>query len=197
VSVRAIIPQKLLPVAKSRLEGVLPARARAALSLALLRTVCTTLRAVGDVQEVIIMTPDPEVRATAAGWGVRAVPDPRPELNHALAEAFLGLVSGVHGILVVAADLPMVTPADILALLHAGRTGAVALAPAKEGIGTNAMLLPPGVTLRPAYGWGSLAVHRDRARELGLGVVEIRRPGLAFDLDSEADLLSFPHYSKV
>jgi len=189
VRVRAIVPQKPLPDAKSRLASVLSAPARATLSLALVRTVCATLRAVPGVEDTIIMTPDPGIQAQAAAWGVRAILDPHPELNTALAEACLRLAGSSHGILVVAADLPFLRPADIIALLAAGRARSLALAPSKDG-GTNAMLVPPGVTFRPAYGPGSLAAHRRRSRALGLGIVEVQQPGLAFDVDTEADLLS-------
>ncbi|TMI87674.1 MAG: 2-phospho-L-lactate guanylyltransferase [Bacillati bacterium ANGP1] len=189
VRVRAIVPQKPLPDAKSRLAGALSGPARATLSLALLRTVCATLRAVPDIEDTIIMTPDVAVQAQAAAWGARAILDPYPELNAALAEAFLRLAGGSHGILVVAADLPFLRPADIIALLRAGRARSLALAPSKDG-GTNAMLVPPGITFRPAYGPGSLAAHRRRSRALGLGIVEVRRPGLTFDVDTEADLVS-------
>jgi 2-phospho-L-lactate guanylyltransferase len=89
----------------------------------------------------------------------------------------------------VAADLPFLRPADIVALLAAGRARSLVLAPSKDG-GTNAMLVPPGFTFRPAYGTGSLAAHRRRSRALGLETVEVRRPGLAVDVDTEADLLS-------
>jgi len=190
VRVRAIVPQKPLQDAKSRLASALSAPARAALSLALVRTVCATLRAVPGVEDITIMTPDLNVQAQAAAWGVRAILDPHPELNAALAEAFLRLAGRSHGILVVAADLPFLRPADVIALLAAGRARSLALAPSKDG-GTNAMLVPPGVTsFRPAYGTGSLAAHRRRSRALGLETVEVRRPGLAFDVDTEADLLS-------
>ena len=117
--------------------------------------------------------------------------DPRAGLNLALAEAFHSLAGKAHGLLVVAADLPLLRPADIMALLASGRTDALALGPSKEGIGTNAMLMPPGVTLHPAYGDGSLAAHRHHARILGLRIVNVVRPGLAFDLDTEADLRLF------
>ncbi|HKV70030.1 MAG TPA: hypothetical protein VJN62_02225, partial [Gemmatimonadales bacterium] len=62
------------------------------------------------------------------------------------------------------------------------------LAPSRDESGTNALLLPPGVVIHPAYGLGSRRAHRSIARRLGLRVVEVHRPGLAFDLDTPADL---------
>jgi 2-phospho-L-lactate guanylyltransferase len=197
VNVHAIVPQKPLAAAKGRLRSVLHAPARAALSLQLLKTVCTVLKAVAGIDSITVMTPDPLVRTYAAAWGVRTMPDPYPELNAGLAGVFTALSSKAHGILVIAADLPMIQPADVIALLAKGGPGTLVLGPSKDGMGTNALLIPPGVPINPAYGDRSLAAHRDRARLAGLRVIEVRRPGLAFDLDSPADLAALPFHSQV
>ena len=182
------MPQKALSGAKSRLDGVLSAGARAALSLAMLRNVCAALKAVADIESVVVMTPDPAARAQAAAWGVPTLTDPRPGLNAALAQAVRDVAGRSCAVLVVAADLPLLVPADVAALLAAGEAGDLVLAPSKEGTGTNAVVIPPGMAFHPAYGTGSLSAHHRGARALGHDVVEIRRPGLAFDVDTEADL---------
>ena len=184
----AVVPQKPLAIAKGRLSGVLSRPARAQLSLRLLQSVCRTLTAVDSVEGVTVMTPDPDVQRHAARWGVRATVDPRPDLNGALAALLAGLAGPDHGLLVVAADLPLLRPSDVAALIALGAPRNVVLAPSKDGTGTNALLLPPGVAILPAYGPGSLFAHRERARHLGLGVVEIRRPGLGYDVDTPEDL---------
>ena len=184
---RALVPQKALSAAKSRLEGTLSADARMELSLALLRHVCAALRAVAQVESIAVMTPDPAVRARAAAWGVPTFVDPCPGLNAALTQAVRTAESSA-AILIVAGDLALLGPADAAALLAAAAPGRLVLAPSKEGTGTNAVLVPPGMTFHPAYGGASLAAHRDMARARGYDVLEIRRPGLAFDVDTEADL---------
>jgi 2-phospho-L-lactate/phosphoenolpyruvate guanylyltransferase len=189
VRARAVVPQKALSGAKSRLEGVLSAGARAALSLALLRNVCAALTAVATVESVVVMTPDAATRAQAAAWGIPTLIDPCPGLNAALAKLVRDAARSC-AVLVVAADLPLLRPADVVALLAAGRHGRLVLAPSKEGTGTNAVVVPPGMPFHPAYGAGSLSAHRRGARSLGYEVVEVRRPGLAFDVDTEADLLA-------
>ena len=186
--VRAIVPQNSLALAKSRLGDVLSAPARATLSLTLLGTICAALRATGGVEEIVIMTPDPDVRAYAAACGVRAVPDPSPGLNGALAGVFRTLSSASHGMLVVAGDLALLAPADVAAVLASGGARTLVLAPSKDQTGTNALLLPPGVVMEPLYGNGSRLLHRRRAMTQGLRVVEVYRPGLAFDLDTPTDL---------
>ena len=188
MGVQAIVPQKALTIAKGRLSAVLSRAARAQLSLWLLESVCRALGAVDSVEAVTVMTPDPDVQRHAARWGVRATFDARPDLNGALAALFAGLAGPEHALLVVAADLPMLRPSDVVALITRGAQRSIVLAPSKDGTGTNALLLPPGVAMPPAYGPGSFFAHRDRARRLGLGVVEIRRPGLGFDVDTPADL---------
>lgn len=193
---QAVVPQKALSVAKSRLEGVLSAAERVELSLALLRTVCAALAAVDTVESVIVMTPDPGARKRVASWGVRSLADPCPGLNAALAEVVRQAPPSC-GVLIVAADLPLLRPADVAAILAAGRPGALVLAPSKEGTGTNAVVVPPGMAFHPAYGTGSRAAHHRGARSLGHDVVEVRRPGLAFDVDSEADLLAVRYWGTL
>ena len=186
---RAIVPQKALSAAKSRLEGMLSARERVAFSLALLSRVCAALKTAPGVESIVIMTPDAAARAQAAAWGIPSIADPRPGLNAALAQAVRDAAAS-HAVLIVAADLPLLRPADVAALLAAGRRGRLVLAPSKEGTGTNAVVVPPGTPFHPAYGAGSLAAHYRGARALGQDVVEVRRPGLAFDVDTEADLVA-------
>lgn len=152
---------------------------------------CATLLAVVDVESVTVMTSDPDVRARAAGWGVRAIPDPAAGLNAALAGALVSLSSGSHGILVIAGDLPFLQPADVVALLHAVPRRGLGLAPSKDGAGTNALVLPPGINIRPAFGRGSLAAHRAQAIARGLMAAEVARPGLAFDLDTPSDYAAY------
>ncbi len=184
---RAIVPQKRLFEAKSRLEPVLSAPDRAALCLAVLSHVCAALKAAPSVESIVVMTADPAARVQAAALGIPALPDVRPGLNDALEQAMRDGATA-DAILVIAADLPLLDPADVEAMLAAARPGRLVLAPSKEGTGTNAVVVPPGVVFHPAYGGGSLSAHRRGARAAGYEVVEIRRSGLAFDLDTEADL---------
>lgn len=186
----AIVPQKPLALAKGRLAPALGPAPRAGLSLGLLRHVCAVLRAVPEVEALVIMSADAAVRTRAAAWGVAVSPDPGPDLNAALAAMIASAAGGGarRGVLVLAADLPWLDPADVHALLAAGRRGALVLAPSGDGTGTNALLVPPGVHFRPAYGEGSRLIHRARARARGLETVEVYRPGLAFDLDTPDDL---------
>ncbi len=213
----AIVPQQRLSIAKSRLAPVLDPRARATLSLALLRRVCGVLREVPAVEAITIMTPDPMVQQHAAWWGILSQPDPAPGLNAALAEATAQVAlsgtaarvplakmaararlmqtaargsdsGGRRGVLVIAADLPHLSVSDVVTLVGAAGAQTLVLAPSKDGTGTNALVAPPGVPFRPAYGVGSRSAHHREADRAGLRPVEIYRPGLAFDIDLPEDL---------
>jgi 2-phospho-L-lactate/phosphoenolpyruvate guanylyltransferase len=186
MKVTAIVPHKALARAKSRLDPAVGAPFRLSLTVRWLRHVCATLRAVPDVESFLVMSPDPALRAEVSSWGVRAIPDPQPELNAALAQIVAN--ERMRALLIVAADLPCLEPAEIQALIRSGSPRVLALAPSKEGTGTNALLIPRGVLFRPAYGGGSRAAHWGEARRRGLEVVEVVRPGLAFDVDTPADV---------
>ena len=186
----ALVPQKRLAEAKSRIAGSAEPHRRAALSLALLQRVCAALRATPGVEDVVIMTPDPAVHAFARASGIGAVTDASPSFNDALGHALLVEAGRTpnRAALIVSADLPLLMPADVRAALAAGAGGVLVIAPSKDGTGTNGLLLPPGVRLRPAFGPGSRVRHRRLGEALGRRVVELFRPGLAFDLDTPADL---------
>src|SRR5438445_4392736 len=188
----AIVPQKLFRLAKSRLAVALSPEARGALSLAMLRTVCAALRAVPAIEDVLVVTPDPVVRAWADARGVRTLVDHGVGLNAALSGALEALAASSRAALVIASDLPLLQPVDIAAILAAGARDAVVLAPSKDGLGANAMLLPPGAGLRPAYGGASLSAHRRAAGAGGLRVVLVRRPGPALAVAEPAALVYLP-----
>ncbi len=188
MSVYALVPQKRLADAKSRLGAVLAVDERAALSRRLLAHVCYAVRAVAGVEGLTIVTPDLAVREWARRWGCETVVDPERGLNPALAHALRLPRCDGRDVLILAADLPWVRPSDVAAVLAAGGAGRFVLAPSKDGLGTGALLIPRGARFIPEFGAGSRAAHRRAAAGLGLEVVELVRPGLAFDLDGPEDL---------
>ncbi len=64
----------------------------------------------------------------------------------------------------------------------------MAIAPDRAGAGTNALALRPTSAIPFRFGPGSHEAHRRAAEAAGLEVVTVERPGLAFDLDTPADL---------
>jgi 2-phospho-L-lactate guanylyltransferase len=169
----AVVPMKSMPLAKGRLAPVLDVGGRRALAQKMLDHVLETLRQAGL----------PTVRV-ANGAGDDA------DLNRDVTLAARAVeAEGATELLLVMADLPYLSVADIEALTKAGRESAVVIAEAKDG-GTNALLLRPPTVLEFTFATHrpSATLHAERARAAGIEPVFVRRPGLARDIDTPADL---------
>lgn len=171
----AVVPMKSPDLAKGRLAGVLDANGRSALARQMLDHVLQTL-AEAKVSPVRVANGDRDLNA---------------DVSEA---ARLAQAGGATDLLLVMADLPYLAAADIAALIEAGRQSpvderAVVIAEAKDG-GTNALLLRPPTVLTFAFSREkpSALTHAEHARAAGIEPVILRRPGLAQDIDTPADL---------
>lgn len=181
------------------------------------------------VREVLAQIPAPgtTARATARAFGtvppdrhgelpirwhsaeVIGEPPGRPGLNAALAHArdHVRTTSATPGrLLVVHADLPLLTTDDVGAVLAAPSD--VVVATDRHGTGTNLLALPvpaapvpsgetdppdgspavPGEGFRFRFGPGSRAAHEAEAAAHGLTCAVVQRPGTATDVDTTDDL---------
>lgn len=180
-----LIPMKPLAGAKERLAGTLSPAERRRLSLAMLVDV---IAAAGGFDRVWVLNSDADAAALAVDAGVQAVPDPAPGLglNASLSAATQrAAVEGATGVLVVSADLPGVTADDLAALTA---EPGVAIAPDREGSGTNALWRSPPALIGVAFGDGSLVAHTSLARAAGVTPRVFERAGLALDVDTADDL---------
>jgi 2-phospho-L-lactate guanylyltransferase len=181
----ALIPMKPLAAAKERLAPALDPSERRRLSLAMLADVIDAAR---GFDRVWVLQSDADATAVAVAAGVEAVDDPAPGLGlNASLEAATSraLRLGSSGVLVVSADLPSATADDLMALCERPDT---AVAPDRAGVGTNALWRSPGDVIGVAFGSGSFAAHTRLAREAGVGMRVVERPGLAIDVDTPDDL---------
>ncbi|MBX6771060.1 MAG: 2-phospho-L-lactate guanylyltransferase [Chloroflexi bacterium] len=190
--VAAIIPVKHLDRAKSRLADQLSPVERAGLVLALLEHVLDAVRRAPSVDRCLVVSPDPRVRDQAAALGAAVLDEPaagggqNAALEHA--RSFVRLWRPA-ALLIVAADLPRLTPADLEAVSGLGaEPGTVVLAPDRREEGTNLLYLTPPDCLPFCFGPGSFRVYRSEAERRGLRVRVYRAPGTASDLDTPDDL---------
>ena len=187
MSLFVVVPVKDLGSAKSRLSPALDPVERVDLTLHMLDHVLTTLRK-ASVENVCVVSPDNAVLDTARERGATPLSQESRGLNPALEEARLWAIrQGASKLLILPADLPLLTAPDILALLEEGKPG-VGISPDKAQTGTNALLLQPPDVLPFAFGPGSFEAHLRLARERGLDVSVHDLPNLAFDLDTAEDL---------
>lgn len=184
-----VIPVSTFEGAKSRLGAVLDAEERRDLVGRLLQRTVAAALATPGVEDVVVVSPDPEVLAIASTAGARPVAQRSRGLNPALQEARAAIAA--DRLLVLPADLPTVTAGDLAQVLAAGDAAgnpSVVLAPDRHGRGTNALLLTPPEVIDPAFGGDSRAAHAWLASSADVAYAEI--PGiLGLDLDTADDLL--------
>lgn len=171
----ALVPLKPEAGRKTRLAGALAAEDRIALSYRLFERVVAALRPAAAVC-VVSAAPPP-------GWTGQWLRDEGRGLNAALEAALLTV--GPGPVAIVHADLMFVAPDDIAALLRAAESAGAAIAPDGADRGTNALALADG--RRPALVFGTDSFARFAAT-LGEPHAVVRRPGLALDCDTPADL---------
>ena len=187
--VEAIVPVRGLPAGKRRLAELLSVEQRNRLVRAMLDDVVETLRDAASVDVVTILSRDAAAarEAQRLGVGFLRQPDSSDGLNAGLSFA-LRERSRREAILIVPADLPLVTPGDIEALMGQEPGGAlVAIAPSRDG-GTNGLLLRPPLVIEPAYGPGSAARHGAAAELAGVARHEVDTERWRLDIDTPEDL---------
>ncbi len=135
------------------------------------------LSATPAIGRIALLAPD-----APALWPHAWIEDRARGLNIEL-EAFQA-AEGLVDLLIIHADLPLLSCADIDALLQAATHTGVAIAPDRHGRGTNALALRAGAALRPRFGPDSLAQHLRDAPKAAV----VRRQGLALDVDTPEDL---------
>ena len=188
MSVRIIVPHRGLAAAKTRLAPVLDDGEREALARRLLVQVLGVAhQACGDV---VVITPSEALEPLVATAGARLVVQRGLGLNAGLEQARQeAIAEGVTTLVILHGDLPNLTTDDVAALLDAlPQAGGVAIGPDRAGMGTNALALRPPDAIAFSFGAGSFAAHVAEAEGVGTTLVEVHRPGLAFDLDTPADL---------
>lgn len=182
----AVIPVKAAKDSKSRLAGVLGDDRRQALVDAMLGHVVRAARQASSVAQVCMVGP----LRHGLPEDVLLLDDPGRGLNPAVQAALEQVATlGPNRVIMIAADLPTVSPLDI-DLLAAAPVDTIAIAPDRHGTGTNALSLPlPAASgFRFAYGQGSFARHCDEAERCGFKIETVLSRGLEKDIDEPADL---------
>jgi 2-phospho-L-lactate guanylyltransferase len=187
----AIVPVKPLRRGKSRLSDVLTPDERADLNRRLLVHTLETLTAIPEIEHVLVISRDQGALALARDHGARTVQENgAPKLNVALARATLVAKNyATRGILIVPADLPLITPEDVRAMLNLIKEPpVVVVSPDRHRKGTNALLVCPAGLIEYDFGPGSFQRHCERARQAGARLEIFELPSLALDVDLPEDL---------
>ena len=187
----AIVPVKPLRRGKSRLAGTLTEDERTELNQSLLKHTIETLSGLKEIEQVLVVSRDPHALTIARNHGARTVrEDGQPQLNTALKRAtVVAQVYATRGVLVLPADLPLISKDDILELLNrAVDPPVVVIAPDRHQKGTNALLISPSGLIEYDFGENSFERHCRQARNAGARLEIVTLPSLGLDLDLPEDL---------
>ena len=187
MSTWALVPVKARHAGKQRLAAALGEEPRARLVRRMLDDVLATLALCTRIDNTLVMSPErDQLPATA-----QLLHDPAVGMNAALDLALTHLQQrGATCVALIAADLPLLAPAEVTELVAAAGTSGVALAPDARGTGTNAVCLTLPTPFRCQFGPGSFALHQTEAARHGITAATLIRPGLGFDVDEAQDLAS-------
>jgi 2-phospho-L-lactate guanylyltransferase len=187
----AIVPVKCFAQGKSRLGPSLARAPRHDLARALCDHVLGAITASRAVDGVLVATDCDLVERFATARGALVLRDdtPHPPLAHVVDRALAHVADRATSALILMADLPLLTPDDVRALVAALDRAPLVVAPDRHDAGTNALgLRPPGLVNTCFGSETSFSRHVARARALDLPLTLHRSEGTLFDLDSPADL---------
>ena len=191
MSLWAIVPVKPLTKGKSRLTSVFTDEERAVFNFSMFDKTMKTLRAARGVDQIFVISRDPEALALANGYGARMVQeDSNSELNKALLQATTAAqLDGASSVLIIPVDLPLLTAESVSQMIErAGTQPVMVIAPDRRREGTNGLLLSPPGLIPYCYGPNSFQRHIELAKQKGLRVEINDDPAFALDLDLPEDL---------
>jgi 2-phospho-L-lactate guanylyltransferase len=188
-----LTPIKPLSEGKSRLASVLSPQGRAYLMRSLLAHLLERAQAAAVLAGAIVISRDRQVLAQADTHGVISLLERGRDLNQALMQACTHAVHrGADAILVLPADLPLITSEDVRQLYMLAQPPThMVIVPSPDG-GTNALLLRPPAIMSFAFGEQSFYHHIRQATNLGLCWQRYESPTLTLDIDQPADLSELP-----
>lgn len=191
MSLWGIVPVKPLRRGKSRLSGVLTEDERSELNNSMLDNTLRTLSSVAEIKQVLVISRDPIALSLARQHGARTVQeDSSSELNAALGRATaVALTYGAKAVLILPADLPLISGDDIKEFLaHEKQPPELLIAPDRRGDGTNALYINPAGEIKYCFGRESFRLHVQQAEEKNYHVEVCRLSKFGLDLDLPEDL---------
>ena len=189
--VTVVIPVKDPCAAKQRLASLLTAEQRTGLFEAMLRDVIAAVLGAEGVAEVYLVGCEPAVGQLAAGQDIRVLVEPSNRGHTAAVRFAVDALAdrGVGHMLTLPADVPLTDADEVTALIRAHRPGpSISIAPARDRMGSNAVLCTPPGALDFRFGDNSFYPHLRSARAAGIEPRIVALPGIGLDIDRPADL---------
>lgn len=198
----AVVPIKSLQQSKQRLARLFNQQQRADLSLAMLKDILGTLTRCRDIQKIVLVTSDTKIQLLAQRLGIEVLTEQsQTGLINAVSHAGKTLSErGIHRMLFIPADVPLVTEQEIQRVLNPiidvkelTHRGVVHIVPATASGGSNCISCMPANCMQFSFGEQSFVRHLNIARESNLNTIVTKLPGLGLDVDTPADLAQLTH----
>lgn len=190
MSLWAIVPVKPLRRGKSRLTQILTDQERYQLNHQLFLQTLHVLKQVNQISDILVVSRDSDVLTEARELDVRTVTENgTPELNNALLRASLfSTAFSSEGVLIVPADLPLLTADDVVGFISARvNPPMILISPDRRHEGTNMLLADPADLITFSFGGESFDRHCVLAKSKGAEVVIHENENIALDLDVPED----------
>ena len=193
-----VVPVKDTVQAKQRLAALLPAERRQELALAMFEDVIAAIGSVRELAGIVVVTIDPAVAAIAARHSARVMSEGACEGHtSAVMAAARHLAAEGCDLLTLPGDIPLVEPSDVrhLVRVHSASAdrgaGAFTIVPARDELGSNAVLCSPAGAVPLRFGDNSFFPHLDAAKAHGIQPEVVHLPRIALDIDTPEDLALF------
>jgi len=185
-----LVPVKNLTNAKQRLSPVLDQDWRTALAHAMLHDVVDALAMCPERPPVSLVTSDSFAMDLAREFDFEVILDSanRSETDAIEMATHRCELQGMESTLVIPADIPLIQPSEVAAILQAAPAEGSVLVPAADGRGTNAVFRRPAALFPLQFGNDSFKPHLAAARATGKECVVLKLPGIALDIDNPSDL---------
>ncbi|SEI53880.1 2-phospho-L-lactate guanylyltransferase [Pseudomonas sp. NFACC07-1] len=194
----AVVPVKDFRAAKSRLKNVLSATDRTRLARAMAADVIAALKQSGTTEHLCILSDSADTRGFAAALGSTWFEEKSvatlPGLNAGIAGmARLAASDGATALLVIHADMPLLTAADIRHVVSAWQSlegdQRVVMVRSRDG-GTNILLAERPHAFAYRYGPDSHGRHVQECARRHCTAATVELSASAFDIDTPDDLYS-------
>ncbi len=185
-----LVPIKRLESCKQRLSPLLSANERCALAEAMLQDVAAALNGCQHRNHVALVTGDGRAQLLARQHGFGIIDDREdPGETGAIEMATRAAIArGGEFILVLPADIPLITAAEVDEIFAAARREGTVLVPSASGRGTNAVVQRPPTLFPLRFGNDSFLPHLSAAGATGKPVQVLKLAGIELDIDEPADL---------
>ncbi|HEY7536261.1 MAG TPA: 2-phospho-L-lactate guanylyltransferase [Thermodesulfobacteriota bacterium] len=187
----ALVPVKDLSKAKERLSPILSQSERTDLAYAMLEDVLMALKGSQLLNHIFVITLDNTAIELAKRLNVEIIKESKQESESKSVDFASTICKEMGGdsLLVIPGDVPLITHDDVDFILEKEKPyHSVILIPARDELGTNAILKKPPDVIPSRFGYDSFKKHIDEVRHRNIPYEIYNLSRVALDIDDPQDL---------